>query len=189
MFLLIGTDKPRECPIGTFRNTSGGENKNDCHKCTGGEYCDRPAMTSTAGPCDAGYYCNENSSNAQQTPCPEGRYCERGTHHPELCPSGTFLNTTLGKSSADCMQCTAGSYCESRGLTKPTGYCKAGYYCPHGSSNKTAIECPIGTYCPPRSTVYKYCSAGTYTDYTKAEKCHECPKGYYCLPNKVRPGK
>ena len=114
-------------------------------------------MTATAGPCDAGFYCNNGSSNSQQQPCPEGRYCERGTHHPKLCPAGTFLNSTMAKSSSDCTSCTAGSYCETEGLTKPTGLCKAGYYCPRGSSNKTTIECPIGTYCPEESATYKRC--------------------------------
>ena len=145
-------------------------------------------MTATAGPCDAGFYCNNGSSNSQQQPCPEGRYCERGTHHPKLCPAGTFLNSTMAKSSSDCTSCTAGSYCETEGLTKPTGLCKAGYYCPRGSSNKTTIECPIGTYCPEESATYKRCPAGMYTDYAKAATCHICPDGFYCLPENVIPG-
>ena len=145
-------------------------------------------MTATAGPCDAGFYCSNGSSNSQQQPCPEGRYCERGTHHPKLCPAGTFLNSTMAKSSSDCTSCTAGSYCETEGLTKPTGLCKAGYYCPRGSSNKTTIECPIGTYCPEESATYKRCPAGMYTDYAKAATCHICPDRFYCLPENVIPG-
>ncbi len=145
-------------------------------------------MTTTAGPCDAGFYCNEGSSNSQQVACPEGRYCEQGEHHPKPCPPGTFLNVTMGKASSDCTQCTAGSYCETEGLTKPTGYCEAGYYCPRGSSNKTAIECPIGTYCPEGSGVFKYCSAGLSTGYAGASTCHICPERFYCLPENVKPG-
>jgi hypothetical protein len=145
-------------------------------------------MTATAGPCDAGFYCKNGSSKSQQIACPEGRYCEQGTHHPKPCPAGTFSNATMGKASSDCTQCTSGSYCETEGLTKPTGYCEAGYYCPRGSSNKTTIECPIGTHCPMGSAVFKYCSAGLYTDYAKASICHVCPEGFYCLPENVKPG-
>jgi hypothetical protein len=187
-YCTTGTDQPRECPIGTFRSAEGGEKLSDCQNCTGGDYCNRTAMTTTAGPCDAGFYCTEGSSSSKQTECPEGRYCEQGTHHSEPCPAGTFLNVTMGASSSDCTSCTSGSYCETEGLIKPTGYCEAGYYCPRGSSNKTAVECPIGTHCPRGSGVFKYCSAGQYTDHARASTCHVCPEGYYCLPQNVKPG-
>lgn len=146
-------------------------------------------MVTTAGLCSPGFYCIEGSSSTRQTPCPSGRYCERGTHHPKLCPAGTFFNGTMARKERDCIQCTAGKYCEISGLTMPTGICQDGYYCPRGSVNKTAVECPIGTYCPTESSQFRKCPAGMYTDYTKASQCDLCPKRYFCIPENVMPGK
>ena len=160
----------------------------DCRNCTGGDYCNTTAMSSTSGPCQPGYYCPEGSSNSEQMLCPEGSYCELGTFHPESCRTGTFSNNTMLKSLSDCTLCSPGSYCESTRLTRPSGKCQAAYYCPRGSSNKTAYECPIGTHCPEGSGSYKYCPAGTYTDYSGASTCHVCPQRYFCVPEKVSPG-
>ena len=78
----------------------------DCRNCTGGEYCNTTAMSSTSGPCQPGYYCPEGSSNSEQMLCPEGSYCELGTFHPESCRTGTFSNNTMLKSLSDCTLCS-----------------------------------------------------------------------------------
>jgi hypothetical protein len=40
--------------------------------------------------------------------------------------------------------------------------------------------CPIGTYCPAGSTRPLDCPDGTYNNVTKAEKCKDCPPGFFC---------
>ena len=48
----------------------------------------------------------------------------------------------------DCLNCTAGSYCNGTGLDKVTGDCQEGYYCPPGQSEKAPQEfvCPQGNF-------------------------------------------
>ena len=62
------------------------------------------------------------------TPCSAGRYCPAGTtsENEFLCPSGTYYGTTGAQQLNDCIPCTAGSYCETTGLSAPTGQCDAG---------------------------------------------------------------
>ena len=51
-----------------------------------------------------------------------------GTEYPLECSNGTYSNQT-GLSDIDqCTDCTEGYYCESWGLTAPTGLCRAGEF-------------------------------------------------------------
>lgn len=42
------------------------------------------------------------------------------------CPSGTYSNATQLTSASECWPCKEGYYCETQGLTQPTGPCDAG---------------------------------------------------------------
>ena len=50
------------------------------------------------------------------------------------------------KTEDDCLNCTAGSYCNETGLDKVSGPCQEGYYCPGGQSEMAPPEyvCPQG---------------------------------------------
>ena len=57
----------------------------------------------------------------------------------------------------DCFDCTSGYYCETPGLTSPTGPCVAGFYCASRANDSspgdgvTGDVCPLGFYCPAGS--------------------------------------
>ena len=72
--------------------------------------------------------CITGAESFHVTACPEGHYCpamtERADEFP--CPKGTFYNSTGARNVSDCLPCTLGSYCETEGLSQPTGLCDAG---------------------------------------------------------------
>ena len=63
-----------------------------------------------------------------------------------------------------CCVFSAGFYCNSYGLSEPTGACTAGYFCPEGQNSSTPIEY--------KCTPGHFCQAGSITEQT-------CPPGYY----------
>lgn len=64
--------------------------------------------------------------------------------------TGTYSNGTNLQNVSDCSPCPGGQYCETDGLTTPTGLCGEGYYCPEGSIYKEPATsfCPVGHFCP-----------------------------------------
>lgn len=124
------------------------KNLSSCTPCTKGYYCKYPGWTNETGLCEQGYYCPKSSTSSQQIQCPQGRYCPRGSPSPKLCPRGTFSNNTGLWTESQCTNCTAGFFCDSEGISSPTGQCKAGYYCPIGSKSMEEIDCPVGFHCP-----------------------------------------
>lgn len=68
----------------------------------------------------------------------------------EYCNTGWFViiyDSLLGaESEDDCSPCTGGSYCETEGLSTPTGLCAPGYYCP--SNDTISARDPNGYLCP-----------------------------------------
>ena len=51
-----GTTSPRDCPAGTYSNTTG---LSSCKNCPAGYYCPYGVQDYTMNPCVAGYYCPE----------------------------------------------------------------------------------------------------------------------------------
>ncbi|EDV28435.1 uncharacterized protein TRIADDRAFT_51343 [Trichoplax adhaerens] len=178
-----GAMQPKQCPLGTYSPTTGITAESDCLNCTIGNYCGELNLTSPSGKCQAGYYCPWKSDRFDMQACPVGHYCPEGTLEPVKCPSGTFSNTTILKTSNDCTVCTPGYYCGSTGLTQPTGKCNAGYYCPAGSntSQPSAYTCPIGAFCLEGSANPTYCANSTWQNTTKSSSCNTCEAGYYCI--------
>ena len=173
---------PTPCPAGSFSNSTGLSAADQCVPCVAGDYCDSPGMTETTDACHSGYYCTEGSTSPTEIPCPAGHFCENRSSSPTPCPPGMYLPSTLNEDREDCLLCPAGSYCNTSGLTSPSGYCMEGYYCLIGSTVPNSLICPVGYYCPIGSPAPQHCSPGFYTNHTGATECMTCPQGYYCLP-------
>lgn len=55
-------------------------------------------------------------SNADK--CPPGSYCPEKTSEPFPCPEGTYNPQYVKTSVSDCLNCTAGYYCNKTGQPK-----------------------------------------------------------------------
>lgn len=183
------TSIPIACPPGTFSPVTRLTSLSQCEPCTRGQYCATAGLAAPTGPCYGGYFCNRSAT--EPTPngtypanglCPAGSYCPNGTLGAIACPPGTFNSIRGQDKSSDCVPCTAGSYCETSGLTAPTGLCTAGFYCLAGASQAAdnATKCIPGHVCPAGSPSPVQCKAGTYQPSTGAQECITCPAGYYC---------
>lgn len=132
---------------------------------------------------------------SEPTICPVGNYCVVASETPVQCPVGTYNPVTGGTSIAThCLNCPPGKYCQTKGLSAPTGDCAAGYFCKESAetARPSALDavsgrwgkCTIGHYCPI-GTAYPYpCPAGTFTaseQLTQASECTSCTAGSYCL--------
>ena len=73
-------------------------------------YCETDGLANPTGLCDAGWYCNGSAVSAQESvyggECQAGTYCPEGSHRPT--------------------DCDPGKYCETNGLSVPTGNCSSG---------------------------------------------------------------
>ncbi|KAE8295325.1 hypothetical protein D5F01_LYC06251 [Larimichthys crocea] len=133
----------------------------------------------SGGVCSAGYVCPRGTMHPQQNPCPVGTWSSMmGAQNLSSCwpcPPGHYCNSTgLSQPSGIC---DTGFFCDDWGLFEPTGLCQAGYYCIAGSEGGL---CPSAHYCPEGSASPMPCPAGTYTNLTGQSVCSSCPAGYYC---------
>ena len=167
-FCPEGSSYPIPCSNGTFSNQSG------LHEC----------LT-----CLAGYYCPTESSDISHFACPQGYYCPSGTKHPFQfpCPVGTFYNSTNAQSVDVCIGCSSGYYCDSPGLSEPTGLCREGWYCSGNATLLTPVNplhgglCPVGFYCPAGSPFPTPCTEGMFCSLSGLVLPEgNCTEGYYC---------
>ena len=189
----------------------------ECIQCEKGTYgaADRPD-TSVCTPCGAGTYSLQYGSDSVDNcqPCQSGSYsmegeqcqpCEAGTYQAlasqsecDLCPKGTYLNTTGATDVAFCTQCPLGEYAAGEGNTE-CNLCAAGTYndklgqdscslCPRGTASSATgsqslgncLECAEGsTASNEGSSACELCAPGTYSDTKAAEQCTPCPAGTY----------
>lgn len=155
------------CEPGTYQSSTG---QSTCTTCDAGKYCTRGVDAGTS--CEAGYYCPAGTSYAHQYPCPPGK----------------FNSNTDSVDDTACQDCTGGMYCETKGLSAPTGDCAAGYYCSGASITSKPPEsssyggiCRRGQFCPEKSTSAQACTGGYYCaqDLLGAETA-QCTAGYFC---------
>lgn len=164
------------CPEGSHEPTS----------CTGGYFCEGKGKATVTAQCDPGWFCTSGAQVSQPSDgitgdiCPQGKYCPRGTEVPKLCPQGTFSNNTGNSHETNCANCTEGSYCETKGLTKPTALCSAKFYCPPGERLDKQNSCTKGHFCEEGSPAPVKCPSGTYQDEIQQDSCKLCPAGYFC---------
>ena len=184
---------PTPCPMGTYGNRDRLPGLSHCTICPPGEFCSTSGLSAPNGSCLAGFYCTNGSQEASPVSqsygdeCPVGHYCPAHSYQPTPCPAGTYNPETRSTNDSSCLPCTAGTYCNSTGLANVTGECYPGFYCTLGASSPAPIDgatgdiCPAGSYCPQGSPQHYHCNNGTYTNYTGAAICDQCPEGHYCV--------
>ncbi|XP_047248690.1 neurogenic locus notch homolog protein 4-like [Girardinichthys multiradiatus] len=185
----------KSCPEGTYGPDPGYWSVSQCRQCDGGHYCSSRNATAVTGPCQEGYYCLHGNVSPQPLsqaaggggPCPVGHYCPQATIHPQPCPSGTFSNITNVASKEDCQPCFSGYYCDSVGLSAPSGKCWGGFFCVEGADrpdppfkDSHGGPCPKGYYCSEGSAAPQHCPLGTISTEDGQASCSVCPQGFYC---------
>lgn len=177
-----GTSTPDQfpCPAGSYSWRTDLIHQDECFACPAGSYCEEGSIEPT-GVCDAGYYCEASSTTAMQAEC----------------PAGTYSSTTGLKTSAECLTCPMGHYCNNdvdngAGLTG-VNQCPEGSYNPFtnigypdeatataAGSTRFCMPCPAGYYCPNLGTVVPTaCGTGKYSPEGQIE-CTSCEAGYIC---------
>ena len=148
------------CPGGTYRDTTGASNIEDCLDCPPGEFC--PIAATAPCTCSAGYYCPAKSANA--TICPPGYYCGSKFDAPKVCSKGYY--------------CPQGSYipqkCNETGTFCPEGT-DYPLLCPNGM---TGARFKLASTLSSLEIACDYCRPG---EYSHDLQCFPCPKGYVCL--------
>lgn len=165
-------------------------------KCAAGTYTD-VTQEYSCKTCPPGYYCPIGTNNYFTYLCPAGFYCPAGTtystEHP--CLAGTFNPYEGQQTSLACQSCTAGSYCDTKGISATRGYCAKGFYCNSGStsprprsSSEGGGRCTRGYYCPEGSSSATACDSGKYCpDDEMYEAVLNCNAGYYCISAATTP--
>ena len=77
----------------------------------------------------------------------------------------------------ECTPCVGGEYCETDGLSVPTGLCEPGYYCGQGSNTATPDD-------GQQSLAYL---GETCADQSGADDNSVCPRGHYCPEGTTSP--
>ncbi|KAG7471369.1 hypothetical protein MATL_G00123830 [Megalops atlanticus] len=188
----------RACPEGTYGSAAGLTDVSQCRECDGGHFCAQRNGTSVTGPCHEGYYCTRGNTSPQPHshstgeggPCPAGHYCPRGAAYPQPCPAGTFSNLTKLVSQEACTPCSQGHYCDTAGLTTPSGECWEGFFCQQGAvlpnspiRDGRGGPCPSGYFCPRGAAAPQVCPEGFANTMEGQGSCAVCPQGLYCPGN------
>ncbi|XP_070552128.1 fibrillin-2-like [Ptychodera flava] len=157
------------CPPGTYSNTTGNMDINDCFNCTAGFYCEGYGNNFVTDECDEGYYCPEGQavSNPNDYMCPQGHYCPKGSTEPVRCDSGTYQDEIT---QATCKTCPQGYFCDN--TMEPVvlwqnSTCPNGHYCPEGTRYAYEFKCPRGTF-------------SDRPGLNESDDCNPCPGGYFC---------
>ncbi len=183
---------PQPCAAGSFSNATNLAAQSACSSCPASMFCGASGLTAPSGFCSAGYLCIGGGAtvpNPADAKCPAGSYCEAAAVSATACPFGTFAAATGGASIGDCTPCTAGNYCNQRGLSTPVGPCDAGFYCTSGSNTSRPIggaafggdQCPAGAYCLSGSApLGTLCAPGRFNPSIGMSACSLCSAGFYC---------
>ena len=90
-FCVSGTLAPESCPSGTFSNSRGLRNIQECTNCTPGMFCNGSALTAPSGDCWPRYYCSGRAEHPAPQDgitggnCTPGHYCPGRTPDPVPC--------------------------------------------------------------------------------------------------------
>ena len=171
-FCLTASAYPTPCPVGSYLNSTGNCNIQDCLNCTLGMYCDSYGLAIPSGLCSAGYFCpgGQESPNPFKYVCPEGHFCVTGSFEPQPCPPGTYQDATAQQ---NCSMCPSGYYCDPSEngefpiISFISFVCPEGYFCPKGTKSARENPCPLGTF-------------SNITGLLSESQCQPCLGGYYC---------
>ncbi|XP_010794964.1 zonadhesin-like [Notothenia coriiceps] len=175
------------CPPGWFCPPGSVSGHQPGHRCPPGHEC--PLGSAELDICSPGTF---QSVSGQHTcnSCPPGFYCMEGSVVPSPCPMGSVSASAGRTSLADCPPCPSGSFCNSSGLTEPSGPCSPGHVCSLGSTEPSPVSqsygdvCPMGHICPQGSGLPIPCPAGSFLPDPGAyspTQCRRCPPGKYCV--------
>lgn len=148
-----GTGVPQGCPPGYFTNATGNVDFSGCKLCTEG----KASIYTVEGVFYNWGYRNNQKMIINVVIIILLRFC--------LLASLFFWSSNEYDSTCrNLFWYLAGYYCETTGLSAPTGECSMGYYCPAGQnvSNPTAYICTPGHYCPAGSPSEVSCPSGLY---------------------------
>ncbi|XP_075695378.1 uncharacterized protein LOC142661742 isoform X2 [Rhinoderma darwinii] len=154
--------------------------------CPPGFYCENAGLAAPSGECAAGFFCTGGAKTPRPTDavqgniCPPGTFCPNGSHHPQLCPAGTFSSDSGLGSISECKPCPPGLYCHGSGKISPTGQCSEGCYCPEGQTLPDGLPCAPGHRCPAGSLKPIPCESGFYQNEEKQATCRICEPGFFC---------
>ena len=177
-----------ECTAGRYSGSSGATSSSACVNCLYGTYSSNGASVCT----DCAPGTTSFNGAASCSACPVGMYSVN-TYTCYGCDAGKYFGGTGASSSAQCLQCSAGSYSETAASScttcTSTNYCAAGSTsqtpCPAGSycpTPSTINTCPQNAYCPGGVTIQTLCPAGTLgaaTGTSTISNCVACPIGMY----------
>ena len=157
-----GATSCTSCSAGTYSSTSGATSSSTCLTCEAGSSSGAGASSCTT--CAAGSY-SPNAGATSCTPCALGRYNPfTGQFTPcNLCPTGTYNDTTGAASYSACTLCADGTYSKNEGAT----------------SKLACLSCAPGTYSTSGAAGCTYCPKGTYSEVNGASACISCPAGTY----------
>ncbi len=93
-----------------------------------------------------------------------------------------YLRYPSSTSTTTCDDCPARWYCDSYGLTAPTGVCVAG----PGAGCSARGASPNGTVCRPGEVVVNASSSALYTGPWYMYCANNCPAGSYCIEGVIR---
>ncbi|KAL2085398.1 hypothetical protein ACEWY4_018718 [Coilia grayii] len=176
------------CPRGYYNPEALTQSLDSCLPCPAGHYCEKEGLSAVSGKCKAGWFCvsaawtaqpfdldNYTSANCLCPATSTGGRCQKGF----FCPFG----------SSEPQPCPAGAFCNSTGLSLPSGPCLPGFYCtgrafrPNPRDGLTGNICPPGAYCGEASEEPERCPVGTFsmaTGLVRRSECQTCTEGHYC---------
>ena len=198
-----GTIRCKSCPLGHVCRDLGMEAPVSC---PAGFVCDVEGLSDAVTKCPAGYYCEGgvNTVNPQAVvvgtnvtvpaepprPCAAGYYCLAGVSSSEPYSASEIdaLREEFGSDparlkarlSAVPQLCTAGTYCyAATGSEGGVAKCHPGTYCPVGSV--APLPASPGHFTDVEGmSVQKRCPRQTFSEFSGASSCTECPLGYMC---------
>ena len=175
------------CPPGFIQAD---EQSGSCDPCPITTYC--PSFGMTEGiECDAGFYCPGTTSTYfyDGTTAPPTTFFIQIRSTP--CPAGTMNSPAGSGAISECLDCTAGFYCDTPGSIQYTNVCAAGFVCGAGndregpyvtsySTSGDSGKCTAGNYCTAGVTSQQTCPTTTYSISDQTTECLTCPPGNYC---------